>query len=131
VKALLDQDWIKVTNFNNSKNKPADAYLLTPSGVEAKTRITAGFLKRKIAEYELRKQEIDRLQADVEPAKDTAVGLADNAYGDQRRSSAIRGSRPRCGAAPTGYTGLAEFRHQPPGTCAKPALRRDRARVSW
>ena len=78
VKALLDQGWIKVTNFKNSKNKLAYAYLLTPSGIDAKTRITARFLKRKIAEYEALKQEIDRLQAEVAPAEDTSVGLADS-----------------------------------------------------
>ena len=80
VKALLDQGWIKVTNFKNSKNKLAYAYLLTPSGIDAKTRITARFLKHKIAEYEALKQEIDRLQAEVAPAKDTSVALADKEH---------------------------------------------------
>ena len=78
VKALLDQGWIKVTNFKNSKNKLAYAYLLTPTGIDAKTRITARFLKRKIAEYEALKQEIDRLQAEVALAEDASVGSADN-----------------------------------------------------
>ena len=36
VKALLDQGWIKATNFKNSKNKLAYAYLFTPSGIDAK-----------------------------------------------------------------------------------------------
>ncbi len=80
VKALLDQGWIKVTNFKNSKNKLAYAYLLTPSGIDAKTRITTRFLKRKIAEYEALKQEIARLQAEVAPAEDTSVGLADKEH---------------------------------------------------
>ena len=80
VKALLDQGWIKVTNFKNSKNKLAYAYLLTPSGIDAKTRITARFLKRKIAEYEALKQEIDRLQAEVAPAEDASVAVADKEH---------------------------------------------------
>ena len=65
VKALLDQGWIKATNFKNSKNKLAYAYLLTPSGIDAKARITARFLKHKIAEYEALKAEIEQLTAEV------------------------------------------------------------------
>ena len=65
VKALLEQGWVKATNFKNSKNKLAYAYLLTPSGIDAKARITARFLKRKIAEYHALKAEIAQLQAEV------------------------------------------------------------------
>ena len=66
VKALLDQGWIKATNFRNSNNKLAYAYLLTPSGIDAKARITASFLKRKLAEYEALKTEIAQLTTEVE-----------------------------------------------------------------
>jgi MarR family transcriptional regulator, temperature-dependent positive regulator of motility len=65
VKALLDKGWVKAQNFKNSKNKLAYAYVLTPSGIDAKARITARFLKRKIAEYEALKAEIAQLQAEV------------------------------------------------------------------
>ena len=65
VKALLDQGWIKATNFKNSQHKLAYAYLLTPSGVDAKARLTARFLKQKIAEYEALKAEIEQLSAEV------------------------------------------------------------------
>lgn len=65
VKALLDQGWIKVANFTNSSNKRAYAYLLTASGLDAKARMTARFLKRKIAEYEVLRQEIACLKAEV------------------------------------------------------------------
>lgn len=66
VRALLEKGWIKANNFKNSQNKLAYAYLLTPSGIDAKARITARFLKRKIAEYEALKTEIEQLtvQAD-------------------------------------------------------------------
>ena len=53
-------------NFKNSKNKLAYSYLLTPSGIDAKARITARFLKRKIGEYEALKAEIAQLTAEVE-----------------------------------------------------------------
>jgi len=65
VKALLDKGWVKAQNFKNSKNKLAYAYVLTPSGIDAKARITARFLKRKMAEYEALKAEIAQLQAEV------------------------------------------------------------------
>jgi EPS-associated MarR family transcriptional regulator len=72
VKALLDKGWVKAQNFKNSKNKLAYAYVLTPSGIDAKARITARFLKRKMAEYEALKAEIARLKAEVGQADDTA-----------------------------------------------------------
>ena len=69
VKALLDKGWVKATNFKNSKNKLAYAYLLTPSGIDAKARITARFLKRKIDEYAVLKAEIEQLTAEVEQVR--------------------------------------------------------------
>ena len=65
MKALLEKGWVKVKNFKNSKNKLAYHYLLTPSGIEAKARITACFLKRKRAEYEALKVEIEELTLEV------------------------------------------------------------------
>jgi EPS-associated MarR family transcriptional regulator len=65
VKALIDKGWVKVNNFRNNKNKLAYAYLLTPSGVDAKARITARFLKRKLAEFEALEAEIAQLTAEV------------------------------------------------------------------
>jgi len=65
VKALLDKGWIKAENFKNSKNKLAYTYLLTPGGIDAKARITARFLGRKMAEYEALKAEIAQLKAEV------------------------------------------------------------------
>ena len=44
-------------------------YLLTPSGVEEKTRLTFSFLKRKIKEYEMLKDEISKLKQDTKKLK--------------------------------------------------------------
>lgn len=66
VSALIDKGWIKASNFRNSNNKLAYAYLLTPRGIEQKTAITVQFLRRKIAEYESLKQEIARLRREVD-----------------------------------------------------------------
>jgi len=65
LKALIDKGLIKVRNFRNSQNKLAYAYLLTPKGVAAKTRLTTRFLKRKMAEYEALKYEIEQLKREV------------------------------------------------------------------
>jgi EPS-associated MarR family transcriptional regulator len=69
VRALLERGWIKARNFKNSKKKLAYRYLLTPSGIDAKARITARFLKRKIGEYEALKAEIAQLTMEVEQGR--------------------------------------------------------------
>lgn len=58
LKALIEIGLLKATNFRNSQNKLAYMYLLTPSGVEEKSKITLRFLKIKMREYELLKQEL-------------------------------------------------------------------------
>ena len=65
LKALMEKGWVKARNFKNSRNKLAYSYLLTPSGIEAKARMTYGFLKRKMAEYEALKDEIAQLSEEV------------------------------------------------------------------
>ncbi len=82
IKALLDRGWIKATNFKNSNNKLAYAYLLTPGGVDAKVRITARFLKRKLDEYEVLKTEIALLQREVGMMRDASAGFLDSERGD-------------------------------------------------
>jgi len=69
IRALLEKGWVKATNFKNSNNKRAYRYLLTPSGIEAKVRMMACFLKRKIAEYDTLKAEIELLTAEVDQQK--------------------------------------------------------------
>jgi EPS-associated MarR family transcriptional regulator len=63
--ALLARGLVKVQNFRNSDNKLAYAYLLTPKGAREKIRTTAGFLKRKLAEYEQIEKEIEELKREV------------------------------------------------------------------
>ena len=65
LRALLDKGLIKMQNFRNNSNKRAYAYLLTPSGVKAKTDLTMVFLRRKMDEYERLKDEIESLQREV------------------------------------------------------------------
>jgi EPS-associated MarR family transcriptional regulator len=63
LKSLIDVGHIKAGNFNKNLNKSVYLYLLTPKGIAEKTSLTAGFLKRKMAEYQALKQEIDAIQS--------------------------------------------------------------------
>ncbi len=64
--ALVEKGSLKINNFRNSDNKLAYAYLLTPSGMEQKARMTVQFLKYKVQEYERLKKEIEELQREAE-----------------------------------------------------------------
>ncbi len=65
IKKLTEKGWIKLTNFKQNSNKVGYAYLLTPRGIEEKTKLTFSFLKRKIKEYEILKDEINKLKEDI------------------------------------------------------------------
>lgn len=65
LKALLVKGLIKMNNFSKSENKLGYAYLLTPSGVAAKARLTTEFLTIKMSEYEALKHEIDQLRREA------------------------------------------------------------------
>ena len=65
LRALVDKGQVKVRNFRASNNKLRYAYILTPSGIAEKTRLTAGFLRRKKAEYEALKAEIEAVQREA------------------------------------------------------------------
>jgi EPS-associated MarR family transcriptional regulator len=65
LKALIDKGWIKAGNFKNSRNKLAYMYLLTPSGIEAKARLASEFLKIKLHEYEMLKEEIEQIRREA------------------------------------------------------------------
>ena len=75
LKAMLEQGWIKAKNFKNSHNKIAYSYLLTPKGIENKTKITIRFLKRKMQEYDALKFEIERLQQEIGSQKKGVKGV--------------------------------------------------------
>lgn len=73
LKALVEKGEVKINNFRTSNNKLRYAYILTPRGIEAKARLMAGFLKRKYAEFEALKAEIDTLEAELPNATDRKV----------------------------------------------------------
>ena len=66
LQALLQKGMIKASNFKNNKNKMAYAYLLTPSGIEQKSKLTLEFLQRKRLEFEALKIELEELSREVD-----------------------------------------------------------------
>jgi EPS-associated MarR family transcriptional regulator len=66
IKSLIEKGFIKADNFKNCNNKISYLYLLTPAGIEEKTKITYRFLKRKMEEYEKLENEIRRLKIEVD-----------------------------------------------------------------
>tara|TARA_Y200000002_G_C22495399_1_gene584814 strand:- start:134 stop:439 length:306 start_codon:yes stop_codon:yes gene_type:complete len=60
LKALKGKGLIKIQNFQKDPNKLRYAYILTPKGVAAKTKITLNFMKRKMREYDELKAEIEK-----------------------------------------------------------------------
>lgn len=66
LRALINVGWVKAGNFVRSNNKMRYAYVLTPSGLHAKTKITARFLQKKQAQYESLKVEIARLKSELQ-----------------------------------------------------------------
>lgn len=69
LRALVEKGLVKLGKFSRNPNKGQYAYILTPAGLEEKTRITLGFLKRKEAEFEAIRREIEVLKVDLESNK--------------------------------------------------------------
>lgn len=63
--ALLDKGLVKAANFRRSNNKLAYAYVLTPSGLREKIRLTRSFLSRKEAEFEQLRHTIAVLRSEL------------------------------------------------------------------
>ena len=63
---LVEKGWVKISNFSNNPSKVSYIYLLTPQGIEQKGRLTIAFLKIKLEEYEVLKNEINKLKQDAQ-----------------------------------------------------------------
>jgi EPS-associated MarR family transcriptional regulator len=81
VRAVLGRGWVKMDNFRRNPNKMGYVYLLTPKGIEEKTRLAVRFLRHKLHEFDALKVEIERLQLEVESS-------AASKYVAKRRSGA-------------------------------------------
>ena len=58
LKALQQKGLIKIKNFQKNTNKLNYIYVLTPKGINKKTKLTVNFMKRKMKEYEELKGEL-------------------------------------------------------------------------
>jgi EPS-associated MarR family transcriptional regulator len=65
---LAKKGFIRINRFKDSENKLQYLYKLTPSGLEAKAGLTVNFLKRKMAEYDEIKRQIQELTREAEEA---------------------------------------------------------------
>jgi len=64
IKALVEKGLVKAGNFRRNTDKLSYIYLLTPSGIEEKARLTTRFLQRKLIEHEQITIEIEQLRRD-------------------------------------------------------------------
>lgn len=65
LKALIEKGHVKLERFRANPDKRHYAYLLTPTGLKEKTRITLQFLRNKVAEYETLEKEIQQLRGEL------------------------------------------------------------------
>jgi len=65
LRALIARGWVKVNNFRSSGNKRAYAYVLTPSGMQAKFAAAARFLQQRQRDYLRIEDEIAQLRSEL------------------------------------------------------------------
>jgi EPS-associated MarR family transcriptional regulator len=82
LKALMEKGLVKLGNFRRNPEKREYAYLLTPAGLEEKSRITLAFLKRKVEEYEALEKEIEQLRGDLKNRRIQSGVLSERRTGD-------------------------------------------------
>jgi len=66
LKSLLDNGLVKVGNFRKSPHKIGYAYLLTPKGIQAKSRLAVRFITSKLEEYESLRNRLAEKLASIE-----------------------------------------------------------------
>ena len=59
LKRLNEKGLVKIKNFKKNPNKLNYVYLLTPKGINEKTKLTINFMKRKMKEYDELKRELE------------------------------------------------------------------------
>ena len=66
IKKLTKKGFIKLTNFKQNQKKVGYLYIITTRGIEERTKLTFSFLKRKVIEFEILKDEINELKLESE-----------------------------------------------------------------
>ena len=78
---LANKGIIKIKRFKSAPSKVSYSYMLTPHGLEEKTKTTLKFLKRKLNEYEEIKHQIKEITKEVE--KDESIDFLSDGTLDQ------------------------------------------------
>ena len=65
ISSLIEKGLVKAQNFSKSDQKAKYAYVLTPTGIAEKARLTRLFLERKLSEYQNLKAEIEVLKSEL------------------------------------------------------------------
>ena len=65
LRALLEKGLVKAQNFSRSDKKLRYAYVLTPTGVRERVKLTRSFLARKEREYLELKSQISMLRSEL------------------------------------------------------------------
>ena len=73
VSDLAKRGLIDITRFKSAKDKIPYTYVLTPRGIKEKAKLTASFLKRKMAEYEEMRVLIAQLLRELEEEREPEV----------------------------------------------------------
>ena len=73
---LIDKGFVKMDDFQKSKNKFNFVYLLTPKGIAKEVALTSRFLKRKMEDYDALKVEIEALKAKLVDEEANGFGKA-------------------------------------------------------
>lgn len=68
LKSLLKKGFVKVGNFRKNPHKIGYVYLLTPKGLEEKSKLAVKFVMRKLREYEFLRDRITRRLVEIEKA---------------------------------------------------------------
>lgn len=79
LQALLRKGLVKVENFRRSDHKIGYLYLLTPSGIAEKARLTRAFIARKEVDYAHLRQQIAALKAELARGPASVGEAADSA----------------------------------------------------
>lgn len=66
LKSLVDKGLVKAGNFRRSRRKIGYAYLLTPKGIQAKSRLAVRFITSKLEEYDSLRNRLTERLASVE-----------------------------------------------------------------
>ena len=82
--ALMEKGLVKLERFRRNTDKRQYAYLLTPAGMEEKTRITLSFLRRKVAEYEVLEKEIEQLRGELENRRIRSSAALSDVHAENR-----------------------------------------------